>query len=348
MARSREEEVRRRNRNRFAKGLVLGGAAVGIPALLNFWVSRRTGNLTGATWGTGDRHRWAHGDIAFQNLGEGRPLVLLHAFGPGHSSAEWRRVAEELAPRFEIYAPDLPGWGRSDVIDARHDAELHLAWLRDFLGERVRRPAVLVAAGLSAAYAVQLAVDQPEAVDALALVAPLGLDHHGRGPELGDTVMHGLLRLPILGTSAINVVTSRAAIASYLSKEVFASADLVDEALVDLHYLNSHRPGAQRSLVAYTSGYLDHDIEKLLGRISVPTWIAWGRQARNPPVEAADRWLTRIPRAELEIFERAGVLPHAESPGEFGRKLEAYLLDSAYPEAGSAAEQSASDDPDES
>lgn len=331
MARSREEEGRRRGRNRLAKSLVLGGAAVGIPALLNLWLSRRAHDLTGASWGSGDRHAWACGDVVFQHVGEGPPVVLLHAFGPGHDSSEWRLAAEVLAPRFEIFAPDLPGWGLSDQIDEPLDAELLLRWLRGFLADRVRRPAVLVAAGLPAAYAIRIAVEQPEAISALALVAPLGLDDHAGGPELRDRIVHRLLRLPVLGTAALHLVTSRKAIANYLRREIFASPDLVDDALVDLHYFNSHRPGAQRSLAAYTNGFLDHDVRSLLGEISVPTWIAWGRLAANPPVEAADRWLSRIPRAELEIFEQAGVLPHAESPGEFGRKLEAFLLDRLAP-----------------
>lgn len=312
------------------QGLVVGGAAVGLPALLNSLVARRARNLPDATWGSGDRYRWSHGDIAYQRLGEGPAVVLIHAFGPGHSSDEWRGAAEQLAPSFEVFAPDLPGWGQSSASGDHHDSELYIQLLRDFLDHVVAadspgRRVVLVAAGLSAAYAVQTVIDQPSRISALGLIAPLGMELYGDEPDLKDAVLNRMLRLPILGTSAINVFTSRANIAAYLRRDVFGSPSLVDEALIDSHYLNSHRDGAQEALAAYVSGYLNHGVRELLPRVNVPTWIAWGRRAVSPPVESADLWISRLPDADLEVFEQAGILPHAESPGEFGRKLEGFL-----------------------
>jgi len=43
---------------------------------------------------------------------ENPPLVLLHALG--EASADWAPVAEELAPAWCVYAPDLRGHGASD------------------------------------------------------------------------------------------------------------------------------------------------------------------------------------------------------------------------------------------
>ena len=332
MAQSSEEELRRRRRRRLTQGLFVGGAAVGLPALLNSLVARRAQNLPDATWGSGDRYRWSHGDITYQRLGEGPAVVLLHAFGPGHSSAEWRGAAERLAPSFEVFAPDLPGWGQSSDCGALHDSELYIQMLRDFLDQVVAdgspgRRVVLVAAGLSAAYAVQTVIDQPSRIAALGLIAPLGMELYGDEPDLKDAVLNRMLRLPILGTSALNVFTSRANIAGYLRRDVFGAPSLVDDALIDLHYLNSHRTGAQEALAGYVSGYLNHGVRNLLPRVNVPTWIAWGRRALSPPVEAADLWISRLPDADLEVFEQAGILPHAESPDEFGRKLEGFLAE---------------------
>lgn len=332
MAQSSEEELRRRRRRRLAQGLFVGGAAVGLPALLNSLVARQARNLPDATWGSGDRYRWRHGDVLYQRLGEGPALVLLHAFGPGHSSAEWRRAAEELARSFEVFAIDLPGWGQSADVESGFDSELYLQLIRDFLEFVVAegapdRRAVLVAAGLSAAYAVQTAIDLPSRVSALALVTPLGMELFGDEPDIKDAVLHRMLRLPVLGTSALNVFTNRSNISAYLRRDVFGSPDLVDDTLVDQHYLNSHRPGSQKALAAYLSGYLNHSVRDLLPRIQIPTWIAWGRRAVSPSVERADLWISRLPKADLEIFEQAGSLPHAESPGELSRKLEGFLAE---------------------
>ncbi|MEM1179116.1 MAG: alpha/beta fold hydrolase [Acidobacteriota bacterium] len=331
MARSPAEEQRRRRRKRLIQGLVLGGAAVGVPALINLAVARRARDVPDAVWGSRDTYRYDsgvhRGEVAYQRLGRGEPVLLLHAFGAGHSSAEWRRAAEELAASHEVYAPDLPGWGHSDACFGPIDPAFYIDWLKDYCVEVIGRPTAVVAAGLPAAYALHLAVREPKLVRALGLVVPSGLEAYGRDPEARDVVMHGLLRSPVLGTSALNIFTSRSAIASYLRREVYAAGDLVDDALVDLHYTNSHRPGCQRALAAYVSGLLNHSVKKLLDRVQQPIWIAWGRKATGAGVEAADLWLLRLRQAELEIFEQAGVLPHAESPEEFSRKLERFLLE---------------------
>jgi pimeloyl-ACP methyl ester carboxylesterase len=313
------------------QGLLVGSAAIGVPALLNHWIARRARRLPETSWGVSNSYLWRHGEIAYHQLGEGPPIVLLHSFGIGHSSQEWRQVADLLADHFEVFAPDLPGWGQSSRIgaDARLalDGEHCLQLVRDFLIDVVDRRAVVVACGLSAAYAVQLAVDHPELVGSLGMVVPLGIEVHADEPDLNDAILNRVLRLPVLGTSALNLYTSRSGIANYLRREVYAAPALVDEALIDLHYLNSHRPGAQTALAAYVSGYLNFSVREVCQRLKIPVWLAWGRHAAQPPVEAADHWLKRIPDAELEIFERAGLLPHAETPGEFARKLQRFVLD---------------------
>lgn len=312
----------------------MGSAAIGVPALINTFVSRRARRLPAATWGSGDRYAWKWGDVVFQRLGEGEPLLLVHSFGPGHSSSEWRRAAEILATDYQVHVPDLIGWGQSDKIAPAYDGELYIELLGDFLKDVVGRPAVIVAAGLPAAYAVQLAVDQPELARALALVVPLGMDLHGDEPDLKDAVVHRLLRLPILGTSALNLFTSRSGISGYLRRDVYASPALVDDALVEEHYRHSHLPGAHAALAAYLSGYLNHGVADVLARLDVPVWIAWGRSAMSPRVETADLWLRHLPAAELEVLERCGILPHAESPDELCRKLEQFLAQLGVAQAG--------------
>ncbi len=325
MTRSIEEEQRRKRRKRLIRGLVMGGAAVGLPALVNALVSRRARRLPALEWGTGDRYRWRRGEIAFQRLGEGPPLVLLHSLGPGHSAVEWRRAAEHLARDHEVYAPDLLGWGQSEKPSLTYDSGLYVELLTDFLRQVVGERAVVAAAGLPAAYAVQVAADRGELLRALALVVPQGIGLSDDEPDVKDAVVHRLLRLPVLGTSALNLFTSRSALGSYLRREVYGSPVLVGDTLVDEHYRASHQDGAHVALAALLSGRLSHGVRDVLSRLELPVWIAWGRRAASPPVEIADFWLQELPGAELEVFESCGVLPHAESPGELCAKLESFL-----------------------
>ncbi len=303
----------------------MGGAAIGVPALINALVSRRVGKLPAAVWGSGATTEWKHGKIHYQRLGSGAPVLLLHSLGPGHSGEEWRGVAEHLAEDYEVFVPDLLGWGRSEKPSLTYDSELYIELIGELAGRFGGQRPVVIATGLPAAYAVQLTLDQPELIRALGLVVPSGIELHGDEPDFKDALVHWLLRLPILGTSALNIYTSRSAIATYLRREVYASAQRVDDALVDRHYRSSHQPGAQGALAAYLSGYLNHSVREILDRVDVPVWLGWGRLAVTPPVESADLWLRSLSGADLEIFEDGGILPHVESPDEVARQLKRFL-----------------------
>jgi pimeloyl-ACP methyl ester carboxylesterase len=323
-ARNWEEDERRKRRRRLWKGLLVGGAAIGIPALANYLIQRRAGRPQVPAWGRSHRYAWRHGEILFQRLGEGPPLVLVHSIGPGHDGTQWQRAAEIPAQRHTVLVPDLLGFGRSEKPPIAYDGELYIQLLSDFLHDVASTRAALVAAGLPAAYAVQLGVDQPETLSALGLVVPVGVEVHGEEPDLKDAVVHRALRLPVLGTSALNAYTSRSGIAHHL-RELYAAPERVDAALVDHHYRSSHQPGGHAPLAAFVAGYLNHYVEATLSRLTVPTWLAWGRRARSPVVESADLWLHKLPHGELEVFEQTGNLPHAEAPTAFCAKLEDFL-----------------------
>ncbi|MES1243113.1 MAG: alpha/beta hydrolase [Acidobacteriota bacterium] len=313
----------------WVKGLLLAGAAVGLPTLASAVIRRRAEPPSPPRWGRAHRYSDRHGEIVFQELGlrqAGRPpIVLLHSFGPGHDSSEWRAAAEILAERHPVYALDLPGWGRSAAPPrGAWRPSFYVEALQGFLGRVVGEPAVLAASGLPAAYAVRVAAERPGLLRALALVSPLGLDGGGvgGGGGGGDAFLGRLLRLPVVRETILDLLTSRSSITHHLRKEVYAAPERVDAALLDHHYRGSHVGRSRQALAAYLSGDLGDDVATVLPELGVPVWIAWGRKSAAPRVEDADRWLHRLPHtAELEVFETAGALPHAEAPAAFARSL---------------------------
>jgi pimeloyl-ACP methyl ester carboxylesterase len=300
-----------------------------MPALASVVIRRRAEPPASPRWGRAHRYAGRHGEIVFQELGirqGGRPpIVLLHSFGPGHDSSEWRATAERLAEHHSVYAPDLPGWGRSAPPSrGAWRPAMYVEALQAFLAGVVGEPAVLVASGLPAAYAVRVAAERPGLLRGLALVSPLGLD--GSGGNTGEAFLGKLLRLPVLRDTVLDLLTSRSAITHHLRKEVYAAPERVDAALLDHHYRASHVGRSRSALAAYLSGDLGDDVATVLPEIGLPVWVAWGRKSAAPRVEDADRWLHRLPHtAELEVFETAGALPHAEAPAAFCRSLERFV-----------------------
>jgi pimeloyl-ACP methyl ester carboxylesterase len=319
------KDQRKKRRRRFTHTLLLGTAAVGVPALANALIARRNRRLENPVWGRSRHYSWKEAEVSFQQLGSGPPLVLLHSLGPGYDSEQWRDTGTLIARHRRVYALDLVGWGRSDKPPLRYDGELYIQLLRDFLEHVVREPATLVGAGLGASYAIQVAADAPEIVDALGLVSPVGLDTSGDDPDLTDALTNRVLRLPLVGTTTLNLLTSRTAIAHHLRSEVYALPDRVDAARIEHHYRSSHQPGSHFALAALLSGYLNHGIESSVTRLDLPIWLAWGRLANNPRVESADIWLNKLGNAELDVFDGVGQLPHLEAPQLFAERLVAFL-----------------------
>ena len=305
---------------RLVKGLLIAGVAVGVPVAAAALLRRRAEAPQAPRWGRAHRYAGPLGEIVFQEMGTGSPVVLLHAFGPGYDSSQWRGVAEILADRHCVYVPDLPGWGRSEGLGGP-SPDLYLKAIEDFLTSVVREPAVVVAAGLSAAYVARLAAEDPELVRAVALVSPPDLD----GNEGGHGFVARVLGLPFLGSVVLDLLTGRSALEHHLRKEVYAAPERVDAALLEHHYRTAHVPGTRAALAAHAGGRLRHDVADTLGHLDVPVWLAWGRQGKSPSPDGAASWSRELPDAEIEIFEGAGSLPHAETPALFCRALQRFI-----------------------
>jgi pimeloyl-ACP methyl ester carboxylesterase len=330
MSRGTGRSLERNRGKRLAKGLLLAGAALGVPVVAGALLRRRVERPAPPRWGRTHRYAGRTGsEVVFQELGSGPPIVLLHSFGPGFGAEQWRAAAEILAGTHSVYVPDLPGWGRTREPANRRPPDSLLALIEDFLAGVVREPAAIVAAGLAAAYAVETALAQPGRVRAVALVCPLGLEDGGDDPARGAGFVGRLVGLPVFGPLVLDLLTGRAALEHHLRREVYAAPERVDAALLEQHYRASHTPLARRALAGYLRGELWLDISAELARLRAPAWIAWGRQSKLPPVETADLWLRRLPDAELDVFEGAGVLPHAETPTLFCRALERFLAKAA-------------------
>lgn len=315
-------------RRRWAKRLLLAGVAVGVPVAAGALLRRRAEPPSAPRWGRAHRYSGRSGpEVIFQELGSGPPVVLLHSFGPGYDANQWRAAAEILAGRHRVYVPDLPGWGRTRAGGGAgaQRPDLYIDLLADFLSGVVREKAVVVAAGLAAAYAVQLAVEFPARVKALGLVSPLGLGGDDPVRSVGQSFVGKLLSVPLLSASVLDALTGRAAVEHHLRKEVYAAPERVDAALLEHHYRASHTRGARAALAAYLRGDLWLDVSEELSQLEVPVWLAWGRQSKTPPVATADLWLQHLPEADLDVFEGAGALPHAEASALFCRALERFL-----------------------
>ncbi len=69
--------------------------------------------------------------VSYIEGGEGPPLVYVHRWPLGVRPTD--PMLQELAEDFHLYAPNLPGFGRSDPLGSGHTVENFARFLGEFI-----------------------------------------------------------------------------------------------------------------------------------------------------------------------------------------------------------------------
>ena len=259
--------------------LVVGGA-VGAMALYNKFIERQVSEPDTVLKGEERRYPWKYGDIFYQVKGarDAKPLLLIHGFGPGASSYEWRKNVDALSEQFRVFTLDLLGFGLSDHPGIDYTAETFSDLISDFLKEAIGKPAVVVAHGLTCGYVIADAYRRPQLFERLVLVSPPAdiLEESFQSPM--SNAVKFLLRTPLLGQFIYNTLTSRRAIRAYYDVECFQNPGLITEELVEYIYSNAHQSNDRYPAASMLSDNLVMDVREPLARLQVPVVAIWGRE----------------------------------------------------------------------
>ncbi|MEU8071413.1 alpha/beta hydrolase [Micromonospora sp. NPDC048169] len=133
--------------------------------------------------------------------GDGPPVVLVHGLAVSHRYLTPLAVA--LAPRRQVYVPDLPGFGLTERPGTAYDVDGHMAFLVDWLAAYRLGPVCLLGHSFGAEVAAALAARHPGLVSALVLAGPT-CDPAARsrrgliGRWLVDTLREATWQAPVL------------------------------------------------------------------------------------------------------------------------------------------------------
>lgn len=252
--------------------------------------------------------------------GAGPPILLLH--GLGGLAQEVLAPLEPLAARHRLVALDRPGYGHTEALPARsmapHRQARWLAAAMDRLG--LHRP-VLLAHSLGAATALCLALDRPERVAGLVLVAPFV-----RPTRPAAAPLLRLAVAPVVGLPLRTHVLPRLAglLAGPRLAQAFAP-DPVPPAFRDFPAALAAQPSAVQAMADELRGFNDSMIPRALRlrRCRVPVVVVAGGRDRVAPADRHARWLVRrMPRARLVLLRRAGHMPHHTHPDAVMRAVE--------------------------
>jgi pimeloyl-ACP methyl ester carboxylesterase len=249
------------------------------------------------------------GQVHLWRGGTGTPVLFLHAAG---GAGRWHEFHELLARRFEVIAPDHPGFGGSDElpeVEGVDDLVYHYLDLIERLG--LGRPH-LVGASFGGWVAAELAVAAPAAISSLVLLSPAGL----RLPE--HPVADLFLMTPPQVVAALFNDTGRAS-------TVFPGEPDVDDVLA------IYRDMTALARYAWSPFLNDPKLERRLHRVTAPTLVVWPSDDRVVPVEHGHRYADLIPKAEFATVRDCGHAMYFERPAPFADLVAGFLAADADP-----------------
>ena len=265
--------------------------------------------------------------------GRGTPAVLfVHGLGSA-GYLEWRFNLPVIGRSHRVYAPDLPGFGRSDKPADGYGIPLFARVLEGYIRAQRLEP-VLVGSSMGGRVALEVALRRPEVVRKLVLVNALGVVRPNVGlfyplvvvPRVGEGLV-GLMR------EALHRLPTRT-IHHYARRYLGVAGDverLLDEsfltALREMHSAEGY-PRAYASTVRALANRESYQAGALLERLAatgLPVMLVWGEGDRLLPLARAREAHRRLPGAHLEVIGGAGHAPQSERPEEFNRALEEFL-----------------------
>ncbi len=235
----------------------------------------------------------------------GSPVILIH--GLLSSALEWKWTLDALAPTHRVWAIDLIGFGYSSrVIEPCYSFKYYAGAVREFLDAQGVTQATLVGHSMGGGIALQCALDFPERIARLVLLAPSVYSFRWMN------AIRFARHLPYLPRAVTRFIShprvNRFALRTALDERHW------DEEMLAARLRCSRVRGSGAALLAMSQSPLATSLPREFGEIAQPTLVIWGDRDPLLPVRYGQALVRELPNAELVILQGAGHVLHEEFP----------------------------------
>ncbi len=255
--------------------------------------------------------------IGASTSGAGPALFLFHSLLSDQASFD--RVAPELAERFQVIVPELPGFGRSDPVSGS------LADVADRMAEFVRSVAgegraIVLGNGYGGFVALQAAIRHPK------LAQRLVLSNCGaKFSEPGREAFRGMARAAqAKGLEAIADVAMRRLFAPEFQQ---ANPELLQERRAA--FLGTNMATFRQACLALA----ELDLTAELGKVVAPALVLVGDQDEATPPAMSVALNEGLPNARLKILPNCAHVPQLQAPDLFLAAAADFLAEASEPAA---------------
>jgi pimeloyl-ACP methyl ester carboxylesterase len=231
-------------------------------------------------------------------------LLLLHGFPS--SARTFREVIPGLARAAYVIAPDLPGYGQSDVLPSASFAGLSDA-ISEILDQLAVGPRYIYLHDFGAPIGLQIAMQSPKLVSGL-IIQNANAHRSGFGPQWEQTLRYWSRpnqENEAAATAHLTFEGTRDQYLAGLPEDV--SARIQDEPWIE-DWNVMCLPGrmqTQRALIADYANYVARfdAIADYLSTWQPPSLMLWGRHDAFFDLSETLSWLRALPRMEAHILD---------------------------------------------
>jgi pimeloyl-ACP methyl ester carboxylesterase len=265
--------------------------------------------------------------------GSGPPVLLLH--GWGDTADCWRRIVPQLLREHRVVAIDIPPLGRSGsppLSDARDLIDFYEEFFPELVGRLDLSRASVIGHSFGGTIALYMALEEPDAVERLVLVAPAGL---GEKMPWSWNLIAGthirwteLLRLP----HPLSRAAVRIGIRSFLERRLFYDPRRLQDAVEHLVDMHGGRKELWKLLTtgrALTSGYTGTLLPRVGRELQCPVTMITGANDGLIPAQHANAFRRAVPHARVHVLDRCGHYPQVELSSRFNALVSEFLADEA-------------------
>ena len=270
--------------------------------------------------------RWVRIQDRWMNIidmGSGEPVIFIHGL-----SGCWQNWLEQLplfARDHRVIAVDLPGFGQSEMPIKEISISCYAEAIDELMEELDIETARIVGNSMGGFIGAELAIQHPERVERLVLVAAAGLSIESIRTERTTGLRHRAENLIFFSLGHIasrsHQVALRPRLRAALLMLVAAHPQKLPGPLAAQQVLGSGKPGFSDALEAMCRYPLRDRLEK----IACPTLIIWGDKDILVPVKDAAIFEELIPDARKIIYKDTGHVSMMERPERFNSDVKAFL-----------------------
>ncbi|WP_073107152.1 alpha/beta fold hydrolase [Pollutimonas bauzanensis] len=247
----------------------------------------------------------------YECAGRGVPILLLHT--AGRDGRQWHRVMETLGDRYRLYAPDLPGHGKSYPLASQPclDTVDHIAeWLREFSAAVGIEQFVVMGCSVGGNLALLMAAKFSE------VLAVIALQGAARTPTFTEKTLE-LFTHPQVNLMHSNMDFSMSLVGSKADDFARSFSEWGVQSITPL--------AQQADLRAYTRC----DTRDVLNRVTCPVLIARGTEdwlVTSEMVQEALYALNGTNHTEFHALNGLGHFPHLEAPEVVSKMTDDFLV----------------------